>query len=355
MAIFFLLCTTILLSSLSGKAVRLLEPYPSDPFPIAGSELSSTCVFEGDNGNPPERVKFQRKSGPFWSDIPDSDRVYQTNKTSGDKVTVTLNFKNVTVQDDLQFGRYSCVGFPQGVGLYRIGFAIRVTPREDLPVARVIPNMTVSYGDTARLYCNLTHKNNETTTPIEKVTFLKNGRPVRQTNDIMQPYILADIESRDGGNYGCLITVFLRTFQPYNITPTSTAYLHVRIRFPFKESKVVADVGDSVGLVCSAQGFPLNVIWQKNQAGSSAVIKPGGRFILKELCRYCQSVLVIQNVTAADSGDYSCSAFGHPGQHIFLVKVRSNSTVLIGVATATTTTRYVTAIFPAFFWIWWPF
>lgn len=86
--------------------------------------------------------------------------------------------------------------------------------------------MTVSYGDMARLYCNLTHKNNETTTPIEKVTFLKNGLPVRQTNDIMQPYILADIESRDGGNYGCLITVLLHSLQPYNITPTSTAYLH---------------------------------------------------------------------------------------------------------------------------------
>lgn len=85
--------------------------------------------------------------------------------------------------------------------------------------------MTVSYGDMARLYCNLTHKNNEKTTPIEKVTFLKNGLPVRQTNDIMQPYILADIESRDGGNYGCLITVLLYSLQPYNVTPTSTAYL----------------------------------------------------------------------------------------------------------------------------------
>ena len=47
----------------------------------------------------------------------------------------------------------------------------------------------------------------------------------------------------------------------------------VRIRFPFEESKVVTDIGDSVVLVCSAQGFPLNVVWKKSQAGSTAVIK----------------------------------------------------------------------------------
>ena len=64
------------------------------------------------------------------------------------------------------------------------------------------------------------------TTPIKNVTFLKNDHPVRQTNDITQPYILADIVPRDGGNYRCLITVLLHNVQPYNITPTSTAYLH---------------------------------------------------------------------------------------------------------------------------------
>ena len=47
----------------------------------------------------------------------------------------------------------------------------------------------------------------------------------------------------------------------------------VRIRFPFKETKVVTDIGDSVVLACSAQGFPLNIIWTKKQAESTAVIK----------------------------------------------------------------------------------
>ena len=36
---------------------------------------------------------------------------------------------------------------------------------------------------------------------------------------------------------------------------------------------------------------------------------------------------MIQNITAEDSGSYSCNALGDPGQHIFLVEVRVNSTL----------------------------
>jgi len=97
---------------------------------------------------------------------------------------------------------------------------------EDLPVARVVPNMTVSYGDKVKLYCNLTHKNNEKTTPIEGVTFLKNDIPVKYTSDVTQPLILPNVTARDGGNYGCKIMVKLNREQPYNIAPTMTAYLH---------------------------------------------------------------------------------------------------------------------------------
>ena len=50
-------------------------------------------------------------------------------------------------------------------------------------------------------------------------------------------------------------------------------YSTVRVRFPFKESKVVADLGDSVALICSAEGYPLNVTWNKNKPGSTAIIK----------------------------------------------------------------------------------
>ena len=79
----------------------------------------------------------------------------------------------------------------------------------------------------------------------------------------------------------------------------------MHIRFPFKESKVVADVGDSVGLVCSAQGFPLNVIWKKNQAGSSAVIKRKtiyatinlGPVLTTAFSKVCLFFVVIENAS----------------------------------------------------------
>lgn len=47
----------------------------------------------------------------------------------------------------------------------------------------------------------------------------------------------------------------------------------VRVRFPIKESKLVAVIGDSVILVCSAEGYPLDIEWKKNEPGSTAVIK----------------------------------------------------------------------------------
>ena len=47
----------------------------------------------------------------------------------------------------------------------------------------------------------------------------------------------------------------------------------VRVRFPIKESKLVAVIGDSVTLVCSAEGYPLDIEWKKNEPGSTAVIK----------------------------------------------------------------------------------
>lgn len=47
----------------------------------------------------------------------------------------------------------------------------------------------------------------------------------------------------------------------------------VRVHFPIKESKLVAAIGDSVTLVCSAEGYPLDIEWTKNEPGSTAVIK----------------------------------------------------------------------------------
>ena len=89
---------------------------------------------------------------------------------------------------------------------------------EDLPVARVIPNVTVSYGDSVRLYCNLTHKNNEKTTPIRSVTYLRGNNPVKTTSDVTQALIYNSVRIRDGGNYVCKIRVLLHSLVPYDVT-----------------------------------------------------------------------------------------------------------------------------------------
>ena len=92
-------------------------------------------------------------------------------------------------------------------------------------MARLIPNITVSYGDSARLYCNLTHNNNKQTTSIKKVTYLKNGKHVKTTTDVNQPLILNSVGAREGGEYRCRITVYLKSLELYDVT-SSAAYLH---------------------------------------------------------------------------------------------------------------------------------
>lgn len=71
--------------------MTLIEPYPDNVFAISGSTVNFTCIFVGDNGQPPLKVIFQRsrgETGKYWFDIPDTKRVFQTNKTAG-KVGIT--------------------------------------------------------------------------------------------------------------------------------------------------------------------------------------------------------------------------------------------------------------------------
>lgn len=351
-----LLCNLILLVHVSMQAVKIIDPLPQNVFAISGSQVNITCIVVGDNGLPPVRVKFQRRKllpnyEEKWLDIPETETVFQTNKTEGNRITATLYFTNITIEDDTSKGRHACIGYSTKGGKgERHGFTIHVTAVEDLPVARLIPNITVSYGDSARLYCNLTHDNNEQTTPIKKVTYLKNGKHVKTTTDVNQPLILNSVGTREGGDYRCKITVYLKSLEAYDVT-SSAAYLHVRVRFPISEVKLTADIGDSVAMVCSAEGYPLNIEWRRNFEGKSAIIKPKGRFILQGKCSFCDSILVIQNATAEDSGNYSCSASNGPGQQFFLVKVANGT--LINVAHATSVPSHVKIIMPAFLWTWW--
>ncbi|KAL9986542.1 hypothetical protein ACROYT_G000709 [Oculina patagonica] len=348
-----LFCSLVLLVYIcrSAEAVTIIKPYPNDAFVLSGSAVNFTCIIVGDNGQSPLRVTFQRRKeiGDPWFDIANTERVFQTNETEGNRTSATLHVMNITVEDDHDKGQYRCEGMSATGGSSQSHrFTVRVIPREDLPVARVIPNLTVSWGDSATLYCNLTHKNNEMTTPIDKVTYLRGNNTVKITNDVTQALILPSVKSRDGGDYVCRIRVLLHSNSrfPYYVT-SSPAYLHIRVRFPIKEAKLVAYIGDSVALVCSAEGYPLDVEWKKNEAGSSVIIKPNGRFILQG-----DSILMIQNITVEDSGNYSCSASDGAGQQFFLVTVNSTPTST-NVAVTTMGPCYLATILPALMWIWW--
>lgn len=336
----------VLLGAFSVKGAQIVRPYPKNMFPIVGSEVHTTCISAGKDG-PQEIVKFQRRRVTGnWLDIAGIERFHQTIKKEGDKATLSLIIKNVTEEDGTWI--YGCNVYSSGGALASsVGFSITVMKKEDLPIASVVPNNTVTYGDTVNLYCSLTHKNNEATVTISKAIFLKNGIPVMSTNDLKEPLIVANVTGKDGGKYACFLSVMFYKEHAYNITPTVTAYLHVRARFPIKESKVVAHAGDSISLNCSAEGYPLNITWTKNKPGSTAAIKADGRVTVKQQCLHCTSILVIQNLTLEDSGKYMCSALDFPGQHVFYVTLRRNL-----VSTATSPSLCLAAIFPTLLWIW---
>ncbi|KAK2551887.1 Fasciclin-2, partial [Acropora cervicornis] len=332
----------VFLGTFSVEGVLIGPPLPRNLFPFIGSEVHNTCHFIGEKGQPPLWVKFQKKKKETqnWMDIANTERVYQTNATHGDKTSVTLNIKNVTSEDDTW--TYSC---------------------EDLPIAGVVPNHTVSFAETVNFYCSLTHKNNEAKVTIERATFIKNGIPLMSTNDLTQPLVVGNVTGRDGGNYACLLSVKFYQEQTYSITPVSNAYLHVRARFPTNESKVDARVGEDIALNCSAEGYPLNITWKKSKSGLSSVIKATDRFKLEQQCLYCPSILFIQNFSVEDYGEYSCSALGFPGKQVFHVVFKGDqastpSTVTTAVSPAAGTTAisssasYLAASFFAFLKIW---
>lgn len=357
----------VFLGAFSVEGVRIDPPLPRNLFPFIGSEVHNTCHFIGENGQPPLWVKFQKtkkkKEPQNWMNIANTERVYQTNATHGDKTSVTLNIKNVTSEDDTW--TYSCVGFhaSDSKQIFRLEFAFIVMYKEDLPIAGVVPNHTVSFAETVNFYCSLTHKNNEAKVTIERATFIKNGIPLMSTNDLTQPLVVGNVTGRDGGNYACLLSVKFHKEQTYSITPVSNAYLHVRARFPRNESKVDARVGEDIALNCSAEGYPLNITWKKSKSGLSSVIKATDRFKLEQQCLYCPSILFIQNFSVEDCGEYSCSALGFPGKQVFHVVFKGDqastpSTVTTAVSPAagmtaiSSSASYLAAFFFAFLKIW---
>ena len=67
--------------------MKILLPFPNNALAITGSVFDSTCIVQGDNGQPRLKVKFQRKGvSDEWLGIPDTDRAFQTNKTEGKSV-----------------------------------------------------------------------------------------------------------------------------------------------------------------------------------------------------------------------------------------------------------------------------
>ena len=95
-----------------------------------------------------------------------------------------------------------------------------------------IPKVVVSdvgvlqHNDDVTLICNLTERGNQASTPLKRISWLKDGvllESVRNPNpedlrDMLGPLKIKDVGVRDGGKYTCLLEVLLRNFKEYNVT-----------------------------------------------------------------------------------------------------------------------------------------
>ena len=91
----------------------------------------------------------------------------------------------------------------------------------------VVPDIGVlQHNDDVTLICNLTKRGDEASTPLKRISWLKDGvvlGSVRYPNpgnptDTLGPLNIKGVGVRDGGEYTCLLQVLLRNFREYNVS-----------------------------------------------------------------------------------------------------------------------------------------
>ena len=99
-------------------------------------------------------------------------------------------------------------------------------------LGREIPKIVVSdigvlqHNDDVTLICNLTERGNQATTPLKRISWLKDGvvlESLRNPNpedprDTLGPLKIKEVGVRDGGKYTCLLEVRLRNIREYNVS-----------------------------------------------------------------------------------------------------------------------------------------
>jgi len=94
----------------------------------------------------------------------------------------------------------------------------------------VVPDVGyVEENDDVTLTCNLTERGNQASTPLKRISWLKDGvvlDSVRNPDpadprDMLSPLKIKSASIRDEGNYTCLLQVLLRNVIDYDVTAST--------------------------------------------------------------------------------------------------------------------------------------
>ena len=76
------------------------------------------------------------------------------------------------------------------------------------------------------IFCNLTRRGNENSTPLKRISWFKDGKLLESVRnpdpdvqqDFLAPLKLTKVDVQQGGKYTCLLEVKLRHIKEYNVT-----------------------------------------------------------------------------------------------------------------------------------------
>ncbi|XP_068692478.1 uncharacterized protein [Montipora foliosa] len=310
----------------------IVEPYPENINPIEFESAKVTCVaFDPTGVKTPEKIIFLRISRIQNSvELKPNGNLFLENRTeefrvsderNATKLFVTLNIRNVTIDDDSDgsLGRYECHAFAVNDSVARKhGFTVNVIPVADLPKISVSANRTVKHNSRVEIACNLTEGEKAATTSLKSISWYKNGELYKRvrspdpdkTEDTLEPLYLQSAGVRDAGIYTCLLEVVLEQKRDYNISKSMELRIAPWLTPPDEDIEVKSFKDETVQFNCAAKGNPLEVEWKVQKKGKDEVQAcingSNGKYEVKRNGPFDPYFLLVKNLQYTDRGFYYC-------------------------------------------------
>lgn len=336
---FFLSLMIFLTSHGKSRAQNfgIVEPFPDNLYPIEFQTAMVTCVaFDSAGLQTPEKILFVRKNQfAEYIELESNDNLELTNRTElvvvgeGEgaknvtKLFVTLRIRNVTLEDDSQYGRlgrYECHAYAVNATVaQKHGFSVNVIRQFEIPKVSVSESRTVEHSSSVLITCNLTEDAiSRLRTPLKRISWYKNGELLQsvrnpdpqEPQDFLSPLDLQSVTVKDGGTYECLVEVLLRKVKNYNISKTTELQIAPWLPLPEEDAEFKKFKDQTAQFICAARGNPLEVEWKVRRKGEDTVQAcingSDGKYEVKRNGIYEPYFLVIRNLQYTDRGSYYC-------------------------------------------------